>query len=135
MSSAVCNERFQSSPSMQRETEGRDLRVRILSISILSLYAEGDPRRLRSGEPAGAISILSLYAEGDYIPLKGAQDEITFQSSPSMQRETNSQAERFKAFRFQSSPSMQRETLYMAESYLFRAFQSSPSMQRETQRK
>ena len=80
--------KFQSSPSMQRETpsgyifvfvflnfnplplcRGRLIIVNcvsvIISISILSLYAEGD-YRFQTQKIRNIISILSLYAEGDF---------------------------------------------------------------------
>ena len=57
--------RFQSSPSMQRETV----------VNLLSLYNT-------------AISILSLYAEGDGREKIETDKILGFQSSPSMQRET-----------------------------------------------
>ena len=57
--------RFQSSPSMQRETALKTPCIITCNISILSLYAEGDCANIAHGEKQAVISILSLYAEGD----------------------------------------------------------------------
>ena len=63
---AVFDNRFQSSPSMQRETVGGwDVLIDLIKISILSLYAEGDWVTYIK-ETLKGISILSLYAEGDH---------------------------------------------------------------------
>ena len=82
---------------MQRETTAVCTAVQHEHISILSLYAEGDTCR-----------------KYEYLPL------FTFQSSPSMQRETYYIGnEGISLLEFQSSPSMQRETAMFYTSLLF----------------
>ncbi len=167
---------FQSSPSMQRETvagccklampsisilslyaEGDNInwdKVKTVSISILSLYAEGDFPAVHFRLPV-PISILSLYAEGDRacmgilgvfshfnpLPLcRGRRQQHSdcvdlslFQSSPSMQRETESfyqhhhMPEYFNPLPLCRGRPPRRKPVQRSNS-----FQSSPSMQRET---
>ena len=126
----ICNI-FQSSPSIQRETSILSSISPASKISILSLYTEGDwVAHLKLQKQS--ISILSLYTEGDLInysedcisgnfnplPLyRGRRITTTilplskvFQSSPSIQRETNKYNHYVINDIFQSSPSIQRET-------------------------
>ena len=88
----ICNvisiKKFQSSPSMQRETSSDPIKLLKNVISILSLYAEGDPFCGSCLFRPAYISILSLYAEGDHLTVSLRTFYIPFQSSPSMQRET-----------------------------------------------
>ena len=56
---------FQSTPSTQRETEIIEDAIAKFTISIHSLYAEGDDFRRYNNSACTEISIHSLYAEGD----------------------------------------------------------------------
>ena len=88
LSGSCAGRKFQSSPSMQRETQQYADTIKSSNISILSLYAEGDMPLLMKRWVYRSISILSLYAEGDGSNFVLPSVPVKFQSSPSMQRET-----------------------------------------------
>ena len=141
---------------MQRETVGAAAEVGSGFISILSLYAEGDFKRIVSEIFDDGISILSLYAEGDYMPLnqvgrypisilslyaEGDSDTLIkfngnfwdFNPLPLCRGRLCRQFVVKRKNKFQSSPSMQRETESgRLGDAINELFQSSPSMQRET---
>ena len=60
------------------------------------------------------ISILSLYTEGDQSRPRDPCRRLVFQSSPSIQRETTEPSKSPRLEVFQSSPSIQRETDHIA---------------------
>ena len=123
---------FQSSPSMQRETYVWYTIKRAKSISILSLYAEGD---------VIASPVLIVTVNFNPLPLcrgrpswdKSRAKSRSFQSSPSMQRETTKSG-RFLFWKDISILSLYAEgdRMYACIYVGYCSFQSSPSMQRET---
>ena len=98
---------------MQRETFNPAKGIIIpQSISILSLYAEGDGIFLVDVKALDKISILSLYAEGDSRPgFRNRPLFPYFNPLPLCRGRHCTTINQFKSFiKFQSSPSMQRET-------------------------
>ena len=79
--------RFQSTPSVWRETCELILSGYMVVISIHSLRVEGD-LVLRDDGAKYDISIHSLRVEGDFSPRQVQQCRKTFQSTPSVWRET-----------------------------------------------
>gem|GEM_PF-6438876 len=81
--------KFQSTPSVRRETSYcRARRCSGWQISIHSLRAEGDEIYDDIQVMAQGISIHSLRAEGDLLLLFLLFPLFTFQSTPSVRRET-----------------------------------------------
>ena len=79
---------FQSTPSVGRETEEVTKGFICLFISIHSLRGEGDMSRDDSTLRLADISIHSLRGEGDFIVDNKYPIDETFQSTPSVGRET-----------------------------------------------
>ena len=147
-------EKFQSSPSIQRETAtfaytqlhlfyfnplplyrgrrevGRDGRGDIV-ISILSLYTEGDSSGSRTRPAAWNFNPLPLYRGRRELFSALALSE-DFNPLPLYRGRLVFPSLSPWSRQFQSSPSIQRETQPAARSEPSMAFQSSPSIQRET---
>ena len=81
------HEKFQSTPSVWRETSFHNFRFRHKKISIHSLRMEGDLIAISLHTPF-VISIHSLRMEGDCGQVKNMTIGIIFQSTPSVWRET-----------------------------------------------
>ena len=79
--------RFQSTPSVWRETGENHAVCIVYSISIHSLRVEGDNVHYYEFSNK-SISIHSLRVEGDLEVRQGHDENIEFQSTPSVWRET-----------------------------------------------
>ena len=170
---------FQSTPSVWRETTktasfcrtksdfnplppygGRlEPRLNIILFDVISIHSlrmEGDHIILSCVSMQVTISIHSLRMEGDVFVYNGLSAVFTFQSTPSVWRETHlwfmafgrsshfnplppyggrpgDSTARYQIQLFQSTPSVWRETLlHISTSVMVSSFQSTPSVWRET---
>ena len=102
-------EKFQSTPSVWRETK---CKVRIQAEKLISIH--------------------SLRVEGDIYMGLQVLNQIQFQSTPSVWRETKFNTLPHLQKGFQSTPSVWRETFSLRRMFGDRRFQSTPSVWRET---
>ena len=100
---------FQSTPSVWRETRIIEIFHAPKFISIHSLRMEGDVGTKTYIRSVG-ISIHSLRMEGDVYAMPSHSQHWTFQSTPSVWRETSRTIWIFSPTAFQSTPSVWRET-------------------------
>ena len=152
----IDNDLFQSTPSVWRETNFQLRRRNSKCISIHSLRMEGDEQVTDDWLSRNPISIHSLRMEGDTAHSFFQIFPMTFQSTPSVWRETTqtqNQTLRKRHFNplppyggrpvlasilrsntaFQSTPSVWREThVTVTVSSPSAQFQSTPSVWRET---
>ena len=147
------NSIFQSTPSVWRETFDSESGMLMEGISIHSLRMEGDVRNFHTPDRL-IISIHSLRMEGDVLnavlfampphfnplpPYGGRQSILfritssgSFQSTPSVWRETALCFYCVNRRTFQSTPSVWRETNIEQQERESKLFQSTPSVWRET---
>ena len=104
-------QRFQSTPSVWRETIGNHQIFVAYSISIHSLRMEGDPVPVPAIQGSWYFNPLPPYG-GRHNVLRGIEDRIRFQSTPSVWRETVTEDDKPLSGAFQSTPSVWRETIH-----------------------
>ena len=146
---------FQSSPSIQRETSDSVENLVHESISILSLYTEGDDMTTFPSYRLGYFNPLPLY-RGRPVWFSQWEPGKTFQSSPSIQRETvhgypgsfctnisilslytegdlNQITAQVDGLNFNPLPLYRGRPTWDEVAVVMNEFQSSPSIQRETE--
>ena len=126
------DDRFQSTPSVWRETRCFLSARSPSSISIHSLRVEGDEKIVwRCAISWTFQSTPSVWRETLWH-IQNVTESI-FQSTPSVWRETDDWVEHFKTYYpFQSTPSVWRETYTSFIVVVSLTFQSTPSVWRET---
>ena len=125
---------FQSTPSVWRETNVDDATISLNPISIHSLRMEGDGAVRIERRCKTCISIHSLRMEGDLIPTVKRIPHSTFQSTPSVWRETSySLTILFISKHFNPLPPYGGRPRYSLVTGRYSSFQSTPSVWRETE--
>ena len=150
-------DKFQSTPSVWRETNYEGSSVRTIQISIHSLRVEGDVYLYSDFSVTERISIHSLRVEGDNVVYENPCSKDDFNPLPPCGGRLSRNKRRLLEKLFQSTPSVWRETieiffkeitenisihslrvegdLYFQPGFSCRIiFQSTPSVWRETSR-